>query len=93
MALDSGEIEKRMTYHAPTPAGVERHRRLSEAFAAAMAVVESLEALAHRLFHEALMAVVEEVVPDGREKSLAITKIEEAKMWSSAGVARNPATV
>ena len=63
-----------MTYHAPTPAGVERHRRLSEAFAAAMAVVE-------------------EVVPDGREKSLAITKIEEAKMWSSAGVARNPATV
>lgn len=27
-------------------------------------------------------------VPDGREKSLAITKIEEAMMWANAGIAR-----
>ena len=30
--------------------------------------------------------------PPGREKSLAITKLEEAKMWASASVARNPET-
>lgn len=30
--------------------------------------------------------------PNGREKSLALTKLEEAKMWASAAVARNPET-
>lgn len=28
-------------------------------------------------------------VPEGREKSLAITKLEEVMMWANAGVARN----
>ena len=37
-------------------------------------------------------AIVNEVVPNGREKSLALTKLEEAKFWASAGVARNPET-
>lgn len=74
MALSSDEIKNRVTYHAPSPAGVERHKRLSEAAAE-------------------ILKTIEEVVPDGREKSLAITKIEEAKMWASAGVARNPETV
>jgi len=53
---------------------VERHRRLSEAAAA-------------------FLHVIEEIVPSGREKSLAITNVEQAKMWASAGVARNPETV
>lgn len=74
MAVLSEEIENRVTYHAPSPGGVERHKALSEAAAAFMAVVES-------------------TVPEGREKSLAFTNIEQAKMWASAGVARNPATV
>ena len=39
------------------------------------------------------MHVVNTVVPEGREKSLAMTNIEQAKMWASAGVARNPKTV
>lgn len=30
-----------------------------------------------------------ELVPDGRELSLALTKLEEAMMWANAGIARN----
>lgn len=32
--------------------------------------------------------VLATVVPDGREKSLALTKLEEAMMWGNAGIAR-----
>lgn len=30
-----------------------------------------------------------EAVPEGREQSTAITKVEEAMFWSNAGIARN----
>ena len=30
-----------------------------------------------------------QIVPESREQSLAITKIEEAVMWANAGIARN----
>ena len=36
--------------------------------------------------------VVDATCPAGREKSLAMTKLEEAKMWASAAVARNEET-
>jgi hypothetical protein len=32
---------------------------------------------------------VNELCPDSREKSLAITKLEEAIMWANASIARN----
>lgn len=41
---------------------------------------------------DTIMHTIEMVVPDGREKSIVFTKLEEAKMWASAGVARNPET-
>lgn len=47
----------------------------------------------HLLIREhgkALAEYLDENVPDGREKSLAITKIEEAIMWANAGLARSP---
>lgn len=33
--------------------------------------------------------LLEEKVPHSREKSLALTKLEEAVMWANAGIARN----
>ncbi len=36
-----------------------------------------------------LAKYINETVPEGREKSLAITHLEEVMMWSNAGIARN----
>jgi hypothetical protein len=36
-----------------------------------------------------LAQYINDVVPDSREKSLAVTKLEEVVMWANAGVARN----
>lgn len=36
-----------------------------------------------------LAAYINEYCPDSREKSLALTKIEEAVMWANASMARN----
>lgn len=37
-----------------------------------------------------LASWINERVPDSREKSLAITKLEEAMFWANAAIARNP---
>ena len=71
--LNEEQINDRVSYHAPSPAGVDRHAELSAAFAD-------------------IMKVVSEVVPEGREQSIVFTNLEQAKMWASAGVARNPET-
>lgn len=36
-----------------------------------------------------LAYLIDEQVPNGREKALAMTKLEEAVMWANAAVARN----
>lgn len=33
--------------------------------------------------------MIDELVPNSREKSLAMTKLEEVIMWANAGIARN----
>lgn len=35
-----------------------------------------------------LARLITELVPEGREQSLALTKVEEAVMWANAGIAR-----
>lgn len=74
MSLTNEEIQNRANYHAPSPDGAQRHKRLSMAL-------------------EAFMAAIRAEVPPGREQALAFTNAEQAKMWASAGVARNPETV
>lgn len=36
-----------------------------------------------------LALFINSTVPEGREKSLAITHLEEVMMWANAGIARN----
>jgi len=37
---------------------------------------------------KAFALVIEEMVPESREKSLAFTKLEEVMMWANAAIAR-----
>lgn len=46
----------------------------------------------HQQVNQTLLAIAEdfdELLPDGREKALALTKLEEAKFWSNASIARS----
>ena len=38
---------------------------------------------------KALAYIIETMCPDSRERSLALTKLEEAVMWANAAIARN----
>jgi hypothetical protein len=47
---------------------------------------------AHERIREILFDVADEIndtAPEGREKSLAITHLEEAMMWANAAIARS----
>ena len=36
-----------------------------------------------------LAYIIKELVPNGREQSLALTKLEEMVMWANAGISRD----
>jgi hypothetical protein len=40
-----------------------------------------------------LATIIDDICPDGREKALSLTNLEQSKFWASAAVARNPETV
>lgn len=55
-----------------------------------------LIASAHALCRESVKAaalVACSIVPPGRERSVMLTKLEEAMLWANAGIARNPSGV
>lgn len=39
----------------------------------------------------AVALALDELMPDGREKAIVLTKLEEALFWANAGIARQPA--
>ncbi len=41
-----------------------------------------------RSYAKYLARLIDEICPESREKSLAITKLEEAVMWANAAIAR-----
>lgn len=48
----------------------------------------------HEMVRDELLdtaVLIDNLVPDSRELSLAITKLEEAMMWANAGIARHGA--
>ena len=56
------------------------------------ALKAQLHQLIRNIFKDAAEVVAHEC-PEGREKSLAITKLEEAMFWANAAVARNDMTL
>lgn len=47
---------------------------------------------AHQFIRSSCLALAQELdlqLPDGREKSLAITKLEETMFWANAAIARS----
>lgn len=49
--------------------------------------IASHEAVREELRVTAIL--LDDMLPDSREKSIAITKLEEALMWANAAIARN----
>jgi hypothetical protein len=52
-----------------------------------VAVHENVRSVYRQLAHDMV-----EALPDSREKSLAITALEESLMWANAAIARNDPT-
>jgi len=50
-------------------------------------VVQAHETVRDQCLHTALLVV--QLCPDGRERALAVTKLEEAMMWANAAIARH----
>lgn len=68
--MDSTELERRFTYHAPRGDQPARYERLR---------AEARE----------LAELICDMCPDARERSVALTKLDEVVMWANASIARN----
>lgn len=72
--MQADDIDNRFAYHAPR----DEHTNEAHEF-----FRSECGRLAHAINDHPL-------VPEGREKSLAVTHLEEAMMWVNAAIARRP---
>ena len=63
------------------------HSRFTYHSVAKPAKVKALQDI--RLTAKSLAFLINSLVPDSREKSTAISRLEEAVMWANAGIARH----
>ncbi|MDM2104332.1 Uncharacterised protein [Mycobacteroides abscessus subsp. massiliense] len=75
-----------MTYHDPNSSADIEHRF---AFHAATTEEKRAEHGSVRAACKELAHKFDRDLPPGREKSLALTKLEEAMFWANAAIARN----
>ena len=68
--MNTEEIDKRFTHHAPKGNQAERYQEIRDNA-------------------RALAELIDIMCPESREKSLAITNLEQAVMWANASIARN----
>ena len=78
----------------PNPGSVDHVRQIADvenrfAFHAATTKEKREDHTSVRNFCKELGLHFVDELPDGREKSLALTKLEEAMFWANAAIARN----
>ena len=71
--MDEKDIERRFAYHQPSSKKIALHATIRQ----------GCRELANMINNADLG------IPDCREKSLAITKLEEVMLWTNAAIARN----
>lgn len=67
---DMAEIAKTYSYHKPSEDGLDKIRRIREAFSA-------------------LDALIQELAPASRERSVALTNLETTAMWAIKAIVVN----
>jgi hypothetical protein len=72
--MDKSDLEHRFNFH-PVPNGLVGKVR-----------AQNHGRVRDRLLEVALL--IDKIAPDGREKALAITHLEEAMFWANASIAR-----
>ena len=72
--MNEGDIDNRFAYHAPR----DEQTKQAHEFIRDMCLDLAKTIAQHPL------------IPEGREKALAITHLEETMMWANAAIARRP---
>ena len=78
MPLLNEVIENNFTYHSPNPSQQLAYMRIKQL--AYMRIRDKAKELAY---------LIEKEVPPSREKSLAMTNLEQSVFWANTGVTRN----
>lgn len=75
------------TLNSLTPDEIDRMNRFTHHTPSSEKVIEAHQKIREECLK--LSSYIAHYVPDSREKSLALTKLEEVMFWSNAGIARH----